>query len=108
MPLLAIAPRRHLLRSPSLATGSSLNTDIAVFYRMDERDGIAIDWVGAQHLSDSNLVGTQDGVDGTARQFIRAQSQYLASADADVFSAGDDGLTIACFVSLASLGAANE
>lgn len=65
----------------------SITTPTA-FYNMDEASGVAEDAVGTKDLTDNNTVGTATGKINGARDFVRANSEYLSSSDSS-FAPGD-------------------
>lgn len=76
-------------------------SDLVDHWELDEASGNAISGTGSNDLTDVNGVGTSGG----ARDFEAASSQALTRADNAALSFGNEGLTIAAFVTAESLPA---
>lgn len=57
--------------------GGGVSVEPVAYWKLDESSGNAVDSVGSLSLTDTNTVGTAAGVQGTARQFVRANSERL-------------------------------
>lgn len=89
------------------AAASSLLTDLAHYWTLNEGSGTRADSVGSVTLTDNNTVGSVAGINADAANFIRANSEFLSySTPQSVMPA--DGLpwTIAFWIKATMVGAA--
>jgi hypothetical protein len=78
--------------------GSSLLTDLAGYWKLDEASGTRNDSVGTSHLTDVNTVTSNPGKVGTAAQFTAANTESLTVAHNAALAVGNFDFSIACWV----------
>lgn len=68
---------------------STLNVDIAAYWKLDETSGTREDSVGSTDLTDNNTVGSAAGKSGNAAVFVDANNEKLTVTDNAVVSVGN-------------------
>lgn len=76
-------------------------------WKLNEASGNATDELGGNTLTDNNTVTSQTGKLGNARQFTKANSEYLSRADNASLSTGDIDFWFSAWVYADSLTAGN-
>lgn len=79
---------------------SSLTTNLAAFWKLNESSGTRNDSVGINNLTDNNTVTQTTGKIGSGAQFTAANSEYLSINDNADLSTGDIDFTISAWVYL--------
>lgn len=79
---------------------STLITDLAAYWKLDEASGTRSDSAGSSHLTDNNTVTQSSGRVGNAGQFTAANNEYLSVADNAALSSGDVDITVAGWIYL--------
>jgi hypothetical protein len=82
-----------------LDSEGTLPTGLVAYYKLGESSGVRSDSKGSNDLTDNNTVGSASGKNGSAANFVAANSEYLSIADNADLSVGD---TIGCWVYLDS------
>ncbi len=75
-----------------------------VAYLLNESSGNAVDAVGNRDMTDNGTVGTTTGKLGTARNFVKVNSEYFSVAhelNINSFDGASASFTITCWVKLA-------
>ena len=83
-------------------TPSSLLTNLAGYWPLDEASGNALDSLSLNDLADNNTVGAAAGKVNGARSFAAASLQYFSHASNSTFQTGDVDFTLTAWVKLSS------
>ena len=80
--------------------GTTLETGLVSYWRLDEEAGIRADAHGKNHLSVGNTLTQVAGKLGKAARFKKASGEYLFVTDAPTLATGDIDFTISAWVNL--------
>lgn len=80
----------------------ALTDNLVCYWRLEEASGSRADEVGGRTLTDNNTVTSATGKQGSAAQFVRANSEYLSAASHASLSPGDTDFTLQAWVYLDS------
>lgn len=80
----------------------ALTDNLVCYWRLEEASGSRADEVGGRTLTDNNTVTSATGKQGSAAQFVRANSEYLSAASHASLSPGNTDFTFQAWVYLDS------
>lgn len=87
----------------------SLSDNLISYWAMEEASGNALDSHGSNDLTEtSGTIGTTTGVQGNAREFVAADSEYFEITDNADLSVGDIAFTLAFWVNFTSSPSATQ
>jgi hypothetical protein len=82
---------------------SSLLTDLAAYWKLDEASGTRYDSASTNSLTDNNTVTQDNGVVGNSAHFDKENSEYLSAVSSADLTMGDADFTIAAWAYFDSL-----
>lgn len=93
-----VAPTTTLIADLASSAPIPLWSNMTAYWTLNEASGNRADSKGSQTLTDTNTVTSNTGIQGTAAEFTKANSERLVVSDNATLSVGDIDFYMACWI----------